>query len=79
MTKPICKCHGVAMISRGDARPNGWRCRVKQLEAQRRYYRRHRQDCIARVARQKMKVLGYRGSWMNVLRIERVSEVLDGT
>ena len=56
-----------------------WRCRVKQTEAQNRFYRRHREETTAKVARYKMLAFGRYGFWMNVLRVERVSEVVDGT
>lgn len=56
----------------------GWRCAVKQREANRRFYRRHTEESKARVARRKMQVRGDHGVWMNVLRIERVTEITDG-
>ena len=76
MNRPLCRCHGVPMYLRKD---RGWRCRIKQLEANHRYYQRHREEAKAKVTRYKMETLGRYGSWMNVLRITKVSEVEDGT
>jgi len=75
MTRPLCKCHGIPMYHRKD---RGWRCKVKQLESNRRYYERHIEDARARTARTKMRLRGDRGAWMDVLRITKVTEMSDG-
>jgi len=72
----FCKCHGVPMIPREKGK---WRCRVQQRKAQRRFYLRHRDEAVAKVNRYKMLTQGRYGSWMNVLRIERITEITDGT
>ena len=76
MIRPLCQCHGVPMIPREDGK---WRCRVQQRKAQNHFYRRHREKVIAKVNRYKMLTQGRHSYWMNVLHIERVSEIVDGT
>ena len=56
-----------------------WRCSVKQRATQNRYYQRNKEKVKALVAATKIRALGHHGSWMNVLCIERVSEIVDGT
>ena len=76
MVRPLCECHCEPMIPRESGK---WRCRVQQLKAQHRHYLRHREEAIAKVNRYKMMTQGRYGFWMNVLRVERVTETVDGT
>ena len=76
MIRPLCPCHSIPMTRRDQKR---WRCSVKQRATQNRYYQRNKEKVKALIAANKIRVLGHYGSWMNVLCIERVSEIVDGT
>lgn len=76
MNRPLCKCHGVPMI-RHD--PRTWRCAIRNRVRNKIWYDRNHEQMLAMKAEDNMRIRGDRGAWMQVLKVTRVTEIVDGT
>mgnify|MGYP001596099776 FL=1 len=78
MIRPLCKCHGVPMhIGSRSAGRIYWNCAIKNEARARVWECENRARHLAFHSMRNARHRGDRGSWMNVLRITKISEVID--